>query len=47
MNSLNIQVVYIRRHIINIKYKKIKMINIIHMIYILNFIFTIVLYVTE
>jgi hypothetical protein len=45
MNSLDMQVVHISCHITTIKYKKIKMINLIHMISILNYIFTIVLYV--
>jgi hypothetical protein len=41
------QVVHISCHINNIKYKKFKMINLIYMIFILNFIFNIVLYTTE
>jgi hypothetical protein len=38
------QVVHISCHITTTKYTNFKMINPIHMIYILNFIFTIVLY---
>jgi hypothetical protein len=44
MNSLDMQVVHISYHIITTKYKKNKMINLIHMISILNFVFTIVSY---
>jgi hypothetical protein len=47
MNYLDMQVVYISCHITTIKYKKIKMINLNYMIFILNFIFTIVFYVTR
>jgi hypothetical protein len=39
MNSFNMQVVHISRHITTIKYKNIKMINLIHMISILDSIF--------
>jgi hypothetical protein len=39
MNSLNMQVVHISYHITTTKYKFFKMINLIHMIFILNFIF--------
>jgi hypothetical protein len=38
------QVVYIRYHITTIKYKNIKMINLIHMISILDSVFSIVLW---
>jgi hypothetical protein len=38
------QVVHINCHIIHIKYKIVKMINLIHMIFILNFVFTIMFY---
>jgi hypothetical protein len=41
------QVVHISCHTTTIKYKNFKMINLIHMIFILNSIFTIVLYVTR
>jgi hypothetical protein len=41
MNFFDIQVIHISCHIITIKYKKIKMINLIHMIFILNSLFTI------
>jgi hypothetical protein len=44
MNSLDMQVVHISCHITTTKYKNLKMINLIHMIYILNSIFTIVFY---
>jgi hypothetical protein len=44
MNSLHIQVVHIGCHITTIKYKNFKMINLIHMISILNYVFTIMLY---
>jgi hypothetical protein len=41
------QVVYISCHITSIKYKNFKMINLIYMIFNLNFVFTIVLYTTR
>jgi hypothetical protein len=44
MNSLDIQAVHISCHVTTIKYKSFKMINLIHMIYILNYVFTIVFY---
>jgi hypothetical protein len=44
MNSLNMQVVHISYHITTTKYKNFKMINLIHMISILNSVFSIVLY---
>jgi hypothetical protein len=44
MNSLDMQVVNISCHIITIKYKNFKIINLIHMISILNSVFTIVFY---
>jgi hypothetical protein len=44
MNSLGMQVVHINYHIIVTKYNFFKIINLIHMIYILNFIFIIMLY---
>jgi mannose/fructose/N-acetylgalactosamine-specific phosphotransferase system component IIC len=47
MNSLGMQVVHISNHITTIKYKKIKMINLIHIISILNYVFTIVFYATR
>jgi hypothetical protein len=47
MNSLDMQVVHISCHITTIKYKYFKIINLIHMISILNSIFTIVFYVTR
>jgi hypothetical protein len=47
MNSLDMQVVHISCHITTIKYKFFKMINLIHMIFILNSIFTIVFYATS
>jgi hypothetical protein len=47
MDSLDIQVVHISYYTITIKYKNFKMINLIHMISILNFIFTIVFYATR
>jgi hypothetical protein len=40
-------VVHISCHITTIKYKNVKMINLIYMISILNFVFTIVLYETR
>jgi hypothetical protein len=45
MNSLDMQVVHISCHITITKYKNFKIINLIHMISILNSIFTIVFYV--
>jgi hypothetical protein len=39
MNSFDIQVIHISCHIITIKYIFFKMINLIHMIFILNFVF--------
>jgi hypothetical protein len=42
MNSHDMQVVHIICHITTIKYKNFKMINLIHMISILNYAFTIV-----
>jgi hypothetical protein len=47
MNSLNMQVVHISYHITTTKYKNFKIINLIHMISILNFNFTIVFYTTR
>jgi hypothetical protein len=47
MNSLDMQVVHISCHITTIKYKYFKIINLIHIISILNSIFTIVFYVTR
>jgi hypothetical protein len=44
MNSLHMQVVYIRYHITTTKYKNFKMTSLIHMISILNYVFTIVFY---
>jgi hypothetical protein len=44
MNSLDMQVVHINWHITTTKYKNFKMVNLIHMIYILNSVFTIVFY---
>jgi hypothetical protein len=44
MNSFHMQVVHISYHIITIKYKNFKMRNLIHMIYILNYVFIIVFY---
>jgi hypothetical protein len=44
MNSLDMKVVHISRHIPTTKYKIFKKINRIHMISILNFIFIIVFY---
>jgi hypothetical protein len=44
MNSLDMQVVHITYHIITAKYKNFKMTNLIYMIFILNSIFTIMLY---
>jgi hypothetical protein len=44
VNSLDIQVIHINCHIITIKYKNYKMTNCVHMMSILNSIFTIVLY---
>jgi hypothetical protein len=41
------QVVHIRCYITTTKYKNLKMINLIHMISILNFIFNIMLYMTR
>jgi hypothetical protein len=38
------RVVHISCHVTTTKYKKIKIINLIHMIFILNSVFTIVLY---
>jgi hypothetical protein len=40
----NKQVVHINYHTTTIKYKNIKMINLIHMIFILNYVFSIVSY---
>jgi hypothetical protein len=45
MNSLDMQVVHISCHITITKYKNFKIINLIHMISILNSIFSIVFYV--
>jgi hypothetical protein len=45
MNVFDMQVVYISCHITTTKYYDFKMINLIHMISILNFVFTIVFYV--
>jgi hypothetical protein len=39
VNSLDIQVIHISYHITITKYKNFKMINLIHMISILNFVF--------
>jgi hypothetical protein len=47
MNSLDMQVVHITFHIITAKYKNFKMTNLIYMIFILNSIFTIMLYETR
>jgi hypothetical protein len=47
MNSLDIQVIHIRCHITTIKYKFFNMNNLIHMISILIFVFTIVFYATR
>jgi hypothetical protein len=47
MNSFDIQVIHISYHIFTIKYNFFKMINLIHMIFILNFVFFIVFYVTR
>jgi hypothetical protein len=47
MNSLDMQVVYISCHITTIKYKFFKMINLIHMISVLNLVFIIVFYATR
>jgi hypothetical protein len=47
MNSLDMQVVHISCHITTIEYKNFKMINLIHMISILNSAFTIVFYATR
>jgi hypothetical protein len=44
MNSLDMQLVHISYHITTIKYKNFKIVNLIHMVYILNSIFTIMLY---
>jgi hypothetical protein len=44
MNFLNMQVVHINCYITATKYKFFKMINLIHMILILNSVFTIVFY---
>jgi hypothetical protein len=44
MNSLDMQVVHINCHITTTKYIIFKMINLIHMISILNSVFTIVFY---
>jgi hypothetical protein len=44
MNSIDMQMVHISCHITIIKYKNFKMINLIHMIFILNSVFTIVFY---
>jgi hypothetical protein len=44
MNSLNMQVVHIKCHITMTKHENFKMINLIHMILILNSFFTIVFY---
>jgi hypothetical protein len=41
------KVIHISYHIITTKYKNFKIINLIHMISILNFIFTIVFYATR
>jgi hypothetical protein len=46
MNSFDMQVVHISCHITTTKYKNFKMINLIHMVSILNFVFTIVFYTT-
>jgi hypothetical protein len=45
MNSLDMQVAHISCHIITTKYKNFKIINLIHMISILNSVFTIIFYV--
>jgi hypothetical protein len=47
MNSLDMQVAHISYHITTTKYKNFKIINLIHMISILNFVFTIVFYATR
>jgi hypothetical protein len=44
MNSIDMQVIHISYHITATKYNNFKMINLIYMIFILNFIFTIVFY---
>jgi hypothetical protein len=44
MNSLDMQVVHISCHVTTTKYKNFKMINLILMISILNFVFTTVFY---
>jgi hypothetical protein len=44
MNSLDMQVVNISCHITTIKYKNLKMIDLFHIISILNFVFIIVFY---
>jgi hypothetical protein len=46
MNSFDMQVVHISCHITTTKYKNFKMINLIHIVSILNFVFTIVFYTT-
>jgi hypothetical protein len=47
VNSLGMQVVHINYHIIITKYKNFKMIHLIHIISILNFFFSIMLYTTR
>jgi hypothetical protein len=47
MNFLDMQVIHISCHITIIKYTNFKMINLIHMISILNSVFTIVFYTTR
>jgi hypothetical protein len=47
MNSLDMQVVHISCHITTTKYENFKMINLIHMISILNSVFAIAFYMTS